>query len=201
MSFSHVRVNISPPIIDPIKLIRRIGAVERAIAELTHECEKIAVKRSDIAPAIVELQQQNVLLVRQVSNVKKGMHGGLLSITSLKSFVFFITHHELFWVHPFILFFFSVIKLARYFPAELLTTTPKQHSQTSSNDQKDDEDNNNHHQQHRRKQMTDDGHDNNDNDSRDDDSITLEEDWDRMAQKLNEQAKFFVSDTSSNNNN
>lgn len=65
--FIRDRENASPPIVDPVKLIRRIGAVERAIAELTQDCEKIAVQRSKIAPAIVALQQQNVFLVRQVS--------------------------------------------------------------------------------------------------------------------------------------
>jgi hypothetical protein len=52
---------------DPVKLIRRICALERAMADLTNDCEQIAQRRSRIAPAVIQAQEENVSLVWEVS--------------------------------------------------------------------------------------------------------------------------------------
>ncbi|CAB9519263.1 expressed unknown protein [Seminavis robusta] len=51
------------PVPDPVKLIRRICALERAIVDLTADCEEIAQTRSKVAPAVIRAQQENASLV------------------------------------------------------------------------------------------------------------------------------------------
>ena len=52
---------------DPVKLIRRISAMEVAIRGLQSHCAEIAERRTKIAPAVIEAQQENALLVLEVS--------------------------------------------------------------------------------------------------------------------------------------
>jgi hypothetical protein len=62
------------PLPDPVKLIRRMCALERAMADLKNDCEQIAERRSKIAPVVIQAQQENVSLVWEVSvfNVQVG---------------------------------------------------------------------------------------------------------------------------------
>lgn len=55
------------PCPDPVKLIRRICALERSIVDLTADCEQIAQHRSDIAPEVIATQQENIAMIREVS--------------------------------------------------------------------------------------------------------------------------------------
>lgn len=51
---------------DPIKLVRRLTALEIALGSLKRDCEIISAKRNGMVKSVLENQQQNALRVQQV---------------------------------------------------------------------------------------------------------------------------------------
>jgi hypothetical protein len=66
-SFSPLCRNKEIP--DPVKLIRRICALERAILDLAEDCQQIEQHRNRVAPAVIKTQQKNVALLNEVSGI------------------------------------------------------------------------------------------------------------------------------------
>jgi hypothetical protein len=75
---------------DPVKLIRRIGALERAMADLTNDCEQIGQRRSRIAPTVIQAQQENVSLVWEVSVFNAQVYDEALEKSAFGSRVIFL---------------------------------------------------------------------------------------------------------------
>jgi hypothetical protein len=55
------------PIPDPIKLLRRLAALESRIGQLRRDCVEIADGRKEIALAVINVQVDNVRILRQVN--------------------------------------------------------------------------------------------------------------------------------------
>lgn len=51
---------------DPVKLIRRICALERTVTDLAGECEQIDRRRNAVAPEVIVTQQENIALAQEV---------------------------------------------------------------------------------------------------------------------------------------
>ena len=64
--FSFAR-DFPPECPDPVKLIRRICALERTVTDLAGECEQIDRRRNAIAPDVIVTQQENIAFIQEVS--------------------------------------------------------------------------------------------------------------------------------------
>ena len=51
---------------DPIKLLRRISALEITIKQLTKDCESMSKRKNKILPRIMNEQIQNISLITEV---------------------------------------------------------------------------------------------------------------------------------------
>jgi hypothetical protein len=54
---------------DPIKLLRRLAALESRIGQLRRDCVEVADERQEIALAVTNVQVDNVHMLRQVNDV------------------------------------------------------------------------------------------------------------------------------------
>ena len=59
--------NDSANIPNPVKMVRRLTALELAMVQLRKDCETIAQKRSDIVSRVIAKQNENVETVESVS--------------------------------------------------------------------------------------------------------------------------------------
>jgi hypothetical protein len=57
---------------NPVKIVRRLTALEFAIVQLQKDCATIAKKRNDIVLSVVSKQNQNVKTVEKVSSLAQG---------------------------------------------------------------------------------------------------------------------------------
>jgi hypothetical protein len=58
-----------PGIPDPIKLVRRLTALEIALGHLKEDCEIIARKRKEVVRSVVETQYRNASHVQEVRTI------------------------------------------------------------------------------------------------------------------------------------
>ena len=59
----------SPSLVNPIKLIRRLTALEMSLNTLKKDCEMIQNKRTSIVQSTLQLQHENVKNVQKVPSV------------------------------------------------------------------------------------------------------------------------------------
>lgn len=65
---SHFISNFSrQEVPDPIKLVRRLTALEIALGNLKNDCEFISRKRTEIVKSVMETQLENVTQVQEVN--------------------------------------------------------------------------------------------------------------------------------------
>lgn len=62
------------PIPDPIKLLRRLSALEASLLTLRSESQEISKRRSELVPQVVETLSKNVLSIRKISMRADGSH-------------------------------------------------------------------------------------------------------------------------------
>ena len=52
---------------DPIKLVRRLTALELALGNLKNDCEFISTKRTEIVKSVMETQLENIFQAQEVN--------------------------------------------------------------------------------------------------------------------------------------
>jgi hypothetical protein len=62
----HSYLRSAEGIPDPIKLIRRLSALEISVRHLKRDCEIIARRRGEVVQSVLETQQQNVAKVQEI---------------------------------------------------------------------------------------------------------------------------------------
>ena len=70
-SFNHAFVSSGEEIPDPIKLVRRLTALENALGRLQVDCEAIATKRMGIVNSIIKAQNSNVVQIQEVRGLNR----------------------------------------------------------------------------------------------------------------------------------
>jgi hypothetical protein len=61
---------------NPVKMIRRLTALELAMGQLRKDCETISKKRKDIVKSVVSKQNDNVENVQKVSEMRRNIFLG-----------------------------------------------------------------------------------------------------------------------------
>ena len=67
---------------DPIKLVRRLTALEVALGNLKRDCDIIAEKRTMVVKKVLQTQEENLLKVEEVSNTPPPSAGHEKSLLS-----------------------------------------------------------------------------------------------------------------------
>ena len=70
---SRASTTTAPPVPDPIKLIKRMTALEIALSSLQDECKTVAAKRTQAVQRVIESQCDTVRAVKDVSESHSNM--------------------------------------------------------------------------------------------------------------------------------
>jgi hypothetical protein len=64
-------MNSGQEIPDPVKLVRRLTALEIALGSLKNDCEMISTKRTEIVKSVMERQLSNGSQLEQVGMIRR----------------------------------------------------------------------------------------------------------------------------------